>query len=279
MQLTSTGTSNVFTWNQASVQENTTIIFFVTDSEGRFGGSSSFLTVGNSSDSSCLNAQSPQTTSESSQGTPTASNTALPGGSSTSGAPQATVTIAPSKGVSAAAIGGAIAGALVACLIIGSLVAFFFRTYLPTRRAASRYSRNPSFSGDAPLPPNQRYSSNPLTDFTQHPYGSQGASPSNWTTFSSSNAAFGGEYVAEPFSTSSVHGRYPQSTAALSQNTLLTPAVPAPGSQRPSHTSKKSLDYPPNEPARFILHTDVEETIELPPQYRERSQQPKLPDP
>ncbi|KIJ45469.1 hypothetical protein M422DRAFT_250789 [Sphaerobolus stellatus SS14] len=274
-QLISGNISDFFVWEDVNVPQGTSILFFVTDSEGRFGGTSHIYQVGSSSDNSCINSSSPQSTT----GGPTATSSTTQSGSSATAAPNATVTVTPSTGISAAAIGGAVVGGLVACLILGTLVTFFFRTYLPSKRSHSSYPPDPPSTGRYPLPPNDsfhRHSANPLSDFSHGQYGSQGGAPPNWTTFSSSTH-LANDYGTEPLTAaSSVHAGYPQNTAALSQSALLSPAAPS-GFNGKSTQSVKSSDYPPTRPARFILHTDAEdEEIELPPQYKERPHDPSL---
>lgn len=269
VQLTSGTDSDFFLWDPVNIPSGTRVIFFLTDNEGRFGGSSHVLVVGDSSDNSCINAQSPQSTTAA--GNPSSGNPGLP--SSTS-APQTTVTVAPNKGTNAAAIGGAVAGGLVACLILGTLATFFFRTYLPHKRAASRYSRNPSFYSNSDMPGGdhrQPHSGNPLAQMSP---GGGNSSAAHWATFSSSEGlGVGSEYAVEPF-TPSVYEQHPQGVngPGVSQN-ISSAGLTTYSLQTPSKSSESSMDYPPSRSARFILHTDAEDGLtELPPQYNDRRQ-------
>jgi hypothetical protein len=54
-------TNSSYTW-VADVKEGTSLIFFMTDSQGRQSGTSALLKVGDSTDASCLNTYSPSST-------------------------------------------------------------------------------------------------------------------------------------------------------------------------------------------------------------------------
>lgn len=176
------------------------------------------------------------------------------------------MTVTP-KASNAGAIGGAIAGALVTVLVLGTLILFIYR-----QRKMKRDRRMTSRSYiDGPA------SSTNLT----HP-----SAP--WNTSA--------DYIAEPFRTSTISASplEPLYTASsfVSESRLYTPnpwsapsdinhtqPMQAPPPQTPP-SSKSHLGTPPHRPARFILHTDAEldqetEEIELPPQYSDRFNPPR----
>ena len=76
----------------------TTIVFFLTDAAGHFGGSSHVDQVDESGNSGCINVQPPMSTANSASGGPTAPGVAA---SPAASAPAATVTLGPGR-VSAA---------------------------------------------------------------------------------------------------------------------------------------------------------------------------------
>lgn len=106
-----------FTW-QANIASGTNIVFVVTDSRGRQGGSTDFYTVTASNDASCINADSPGSTAQSTAAaTSTASST-------------------PSSGTTnnATVIGASIAGGAVFLVALASLIWFFLQRRNQLRR-------------------------------------------------------------------------------------------------------------------------------------------------
>lgn len=93
-----------FNW-VADVAAGTSVIFTMSDSQGKVGGASDVETVANSNDASCLNGQSPSSTANPPSLThPTATSTST---SKSSGTAPATTTVVSG---SPTASGGAIAG-------------------------------------------------------------------------------------------------------------------------------------------------------------------------
>ncbi|KIM48268.1 hypothetical protein M413DRAFT_16245 [Hebeloma cylindrosporum] len=109
-----------FSWD-ASVARGTSMIFFMTDSQGRQGGSSDVRIVGFSDDSSCLTGLSPSST----QSPPGASQTAP--STTASSTPPPTSTSPSSNGISIAAIAGTVIGALLFLAVVITLGLFFLR--------------------------------------------------------------------------------------------------------------------------------------------------------
>lgn len=104
---------NSYSWI-TNVAAGTNIVFIMTDSQGRQGGSTDFYTVSASDDSSCINSDSPGSTAQS-----TAASTATA---------TATPSSAPSSSTNnGAVIGASIAGGAVLLVIIASLLWFFLQ--------------------------------------------------------------------------------------------------------------------------------------------------------
>src|SRR6267154_122551 len=104
-------TGSSFNW-VADVKAGTSLIFLMTDSQGRQGGSSDLMTVALSNDVSCLNATSPSSTTSVPSSTSSGVVTTSSGASPTS-----------SQSTSSSSNVGAIAGTVVGCAIaIAALV-------------------------------------------------------------------------------------------------------------------------------------------------------------
>lgn len=249
-----------FVWNPVDVAAGDEIVFFVTDANGDFGGTSHLIPVQSTSDQSCLNNDSPQP--ESNAPTPIPVSPTGP-----TDAPQATVTLVP-KASNAGAIGGAIAGILVVILLLGTLVTFIYR-HRKAKQNLNGFDNRPHPNG---------FSS--TTDITQP------SAP--WSASA--------DYIAEPFRLTSVsenpftspsslvsgHDDFdtPNPWSAL-PDTSTTHDVQMPQPQTSTSSKSRSNAFS-QRPTRFILHTDAEidqdvEEIELPPQYSDRFAPPPNP--
>lgn len=233
----------------------------------------------------CINDQSPMSTANSASGGPTATGRA---GSPATSAPTATVTLTSNR-ASPAVIGGAVAGGLVALLILGSLLVFFFQNYRPRKgatasvanRLSHRFSTGNRPRGRIPsvdlLQPN---SANPLNQTPPNGYDAQDMPPSHWTTFP---ATPGNDYVARPYMVPASSAGYFSDAAATengwhdSRSNFSPPPMPAEPSAAQTRDSKTPGGPPSRRPTRLVLHTDAEdaEEIELPPQYIDRSSHPE----
>ncbi|KAF8168177.1 hypothetical protein B0H34DRAFT_49886 [Crassisporium funariophilum] len=142
---------NSFTWN-ANVAQGTSMLFFMTDAQGRQGGSSDIRLVAFSDDTSCLNNLSPSSTSAAPSATgsttPTSTSTAAP-----------TTTAPPSNGLSIAAIAGTVIGALLFLAVIVTLGLFFLRKKRDARSSTGnnvrRYSHRIDSEVDLSYDPSQ----------------------------------------------------------------------------------------------------------------------------
>ncbi|KAF8971399.1 hypothetical protein BDZ97DRAFT_1753221 [Flammula alnicola] len=112
--------SDNFLWD-AAVARGTSMIFMMTDAQGRPGGSSDVRIVNSSDDNTCLVSNSPSSTAN----PPSPATTASP--SSTSSSATTTPSSPPSNGFSIAAIAGTVIGALLFLAVVITLGLFFLR--------------------------------------------------------------------------------------------------------------------------------------------------------
>jgi hypothetical protein len=202
-----------FTWN-ANVLHGTFMIFFMTDAQGRQGGSSDLITVGISDDSSCLDSTSPSSTSAA----PSApSSTKTPASSNSAAVPSST---SPSHhGTSMAAIAGTVIGALFFLAVIITLGLFFFRSKrdemssrqnFQSRRVGSEIDLNYNHSPpNYPNPSSYPYSTNTTSTVASNPF-----LDSNYPLPPSQNQ------LAEPYQPSTFND-----TASQRSSTLLPYAI------------------------------------------------------
>lgn len=253
------GPSN-FVWNPVDIAANNEVVFFLTDADGNFGGTSHLISVQPTSNQSCLNNESPQP--DSNVPTPIPVSPTGP-----TDAPQATVTLVP-KASNAGAIGGAIAGTLVAILLLGTLATFIYRH----RKAKGirngfsnrRHSNGLSSSADITQPSAPW---NTSTDYLAEPFRLTSVSENPFTSPSSFVSGHDDFHTPNPWS-------------AL-PDTSSTHEVQTPQPQTSSSSKSRSNTFS-QRPTRFILHTDAEieqdvEEIELPPQYSDRFAPPSNP--
>ncbi|KAH8099403.1 hypothetical protein BXZ70DRAFT_1009212 [Cristinia sonorae] len=275
----------------ANVKFGTSIVWLMTDSQGHTGGSSDVKLVGASDDGSCLSANSPS----SFPAGPSQTSSALPSATTTP-PPPAPVPAGPNVGLIA---GLSIAGVFAVTAFI--LVFIFWRR----RQRNGRYGARVDLIGG-------RQSPGPNDDHvTPAPISPYPFSVSHRSSYAPSG--HGGAHAQPPSASShqllsdvgSESGRFTnpysgyaesaprQSVSYYDEPSLYGSAVGAPvplapprphhqhtSSQSSSGRSKASLaGAQPYKPARFILHTDIEEAtpadeheevIELPPQYSER---------
>ncbi|KAG0709444.1 hypothetical protein DFH29DRAFT_793805, partial [Suillus ampliporus] len=249
------------------VSAGSQLVFFMIDSMGIQGGVSELKQVSGSTDSSCLNANSPSSTASGSS--PTASPTSSPSPSSSSNVAL----------IAGTASGG---GVVLAALII-------FGVFLLCRRRASRSPDVMPFSNSQPrrlrrtdlksevsdhgqLPPQipSPYKTDPLNSVSYLASPIQSGSKSTLTNASGSNFAVSNPPI--PFNQTQ-NTRSPNiDNLAMRRDTGSQSMTPADG-----RTTAGQTAYQPRAPTRVIVHTDVEDVVpddngvvELPPQYSER---------
>jgi hypothetical protein len=274
----------------ADVGAGTTMVFLMIDADDRQGGSSDILTVASSSESSCLDAQSPTSTAS-----PSASGTAPP-----------VVTETASSKTSVGAIAGTALGALVALVrpllisvpfrvlhrsflqaVLVTLGLFFLKKWRDDRRsiydvsglASGRHRPQRLGSTDNIMAPqsSRPYPSDQRLNTYQYP------SPNSTTslvpvTSLTSMPRQSNQYEPRLFnmpSSSNLHSRSTSKTDSGSPS--------ADGELSQARRQKAAMaGVSPYKPSRFILHTDVDEAVpvegedvvELPPQYTDRRQPP-----
>jgi len=272
----------------------TSMIFFMTDSQGRQGGSSDLRSVGASDDTSCLDNTSPSTTI----GAPSSTQTTTGAKPSSPGAP-------PSP-ISAASIAGAIIGSVL-FLAVAITLALFFLKRMPDKGSKTQISPrvdltdgdtghhmhhhdSSSLSYPLPHPPNRRMDSGSSPG---HFSPSDFKYPASESSFSDSTAPPPPPpalYPPQPY-----HSYSPQSQYA-SANSPTSPSLQDgdkfsyytkptwtpdehPSEWENSATKPKAafLGMPSQLPSRYVMHPDAEEPspyegayIESPPQYFER---------
>lgn len=293
----------------ADVASGTSLVFIMTDSQGRQGGSSQIYQVNLSDDSSCLDKSSPASVTNAPSATTTPTNSASSTASSTASASPDSSSSGKS---SAGTVVAAIVGCLVAAFIVGTLLWFYIRR----QRGASVvkggffgrfHKKEVDLMHDPSLPPPASVSPYPL-------YNRQAGSQHD-VSVTTPNSTFDllsaqARPAGDPFGEGSV---YTPSAATLAHRISVgTSQFPPPSPShrhsmregsahggsavgRPDEGSSGSWDqtitsgmrrkaaaagmspYAPS--TRFILHTDLEddlppppedEVIELPPQYTER---------
>jgi hypothetical protein len=294
-----------FDWD-VNVASDTSIVFIMTDAQGRQGGSSDVKTVGVSGDKTCLNDLSPSSTihgptSTSSLPSKKATSTASTGPSAASST-SAAAAEASKKPV--AAIVGAVLGTLVFLAAFTTLALFFLRrkrnswhksstfprrhsrrvrsetdlgyepNYAPNISPYPIPSNNVNPSGVSPfLPPGTQYEPNPfLPPATQPP--SQDLShyqrPLSGPLADPFNPPYN-PYAERPREqTMPTTNQNPFTVRSSDQTTSY-------GSMSTAQRKASAAGVSNYTPSRFILHTDVEDAlppphnvVELPPQYSER---------
>lgn len=242
-----------YVWNPASIAAGTSVVFVMSDAQNRTGGVSDIKVAGSTSDTSCLNANSPSVTQQSTPSTQTTSSS-----STTRVRPTASSTKAAnssgSNNLSGTTLIAAIAGALIFLGVLAALGVFLFRRH---RKKSSRQRTNFDVDGGYHDSPSLIPLHHGVDPFPTPPAAA--ASPYEMARMVNSAASL----IPHPF---------PE--AANSD-------VPPPSVQPPSASSRKTNMTMRYQPARFILHTDAEETlpdengfIELPPQYSENRRPP-----
>jgi hypothetical protein len=132
-----------YVWNPASIAAGTSVIFVMSDAQNRTGGVSPITLTGSSNDTSCLNANSPSVTQQSTQtslSTSSSSASRVPSSKSSAKASN-------SSNISGTTLIAAIAAALVFLGVLAALGVFLFRR---CRKKSSR-RRTANFDVDGKL--------------------------------------------------------------------------------------------------------------------------------
>jgi hypothetical protein len=238
-----------YVWNPASIAAGTSVIFVMSDAQNRTGGVSDIKIAGSTDDTSCLNANSPSVTQQSTRtslSTSTSSSaTRVPSSTSSTKASN-------SSGISGTTLIAAIAGGCVFLGVLAALGVFLFRRC--RKKTFRRRTANFEVDGGYHDSPPARYG---------------GVDP--FPTFPTAPA------TGAPFEMS----RMENSAASLIPHPapVATTDPPPPVHVHPPSASSRKSNMTTStryQPAQFILHTDAEEIapnedgfIELPPQYSE----------
>ncbi|KZT72811.1 hypothetical protein DAEQUDRAFT_762623 [Daedalea quercina L-15889] len=277
-----TATSDEVDW-QVDVAAGTTLLFFMADSKGHSGGSTQWETVIQSGDSSCLTGAYPSSLS------------AHPSGTATTSTGAATNTVASNVATSSTPT-GAIVGGIVGGVVGLGLIAAAIFVYLRKERQKRRYGQSGAFAyrGTRPkhdeIDPTDSTDDVPPPDVVQpFPYYNPSATGSASSPAQQSFAGNSAVSLMRPISYAESQGYagfvgHSRNTSLVDGGSAFTgsPGARESGvsgsqsqSQSPSTVSSAArrkaamagvTPYQPN-PPRFILHTDAEDVVELPPQY------------
>lgn len=269
----------------ADVSAGTSIIFIVTDSQGRKGGSSDQKLVGVSDTSSCLDSQSPSSGSPIPSAT-SSSASATSSGASGTGSSLPSNDESSSHGISGGVIAGAIVAAILGVLAVGLLVWFFCTRRRRRQSAYDRYDRrsriNPIDLGQEPANHPDEVAHLPAVSpypFSNPSIGSPTGPESHYQTSQYQSDV---PYLSNPYSD---HAPSIGEGSAIRSSSVVSAAQGPLSLSNPDTTMSSAArrkaqqagvsDY---RPQRFVLHTDLEdagpsdqheEVVELPPQYSE----------
>jgi len=236
-----------YIWNPASIAAGTSVIFVMSDAHNRTGGVSDIKIAGSTNDTSCLNANSPSVTQQSTQTLPstsTSSASLVPPSNSSAKA-------SSSSNFSGATLLATIAGALVFLGVLVALGVFLFRVC--RKKSFRRRTTDFDVDGDSP----------------SHLPGEVDPFPTP-------------PAPTAPYEMS----RMENSSASLIPHSASVPTTDSPSPVHPRSASSRKSNMTTStryKPAQFILHTDAEEMapdengfIELPPQYSENRAPPSI---
>lgn len=259
----------------ANIKASTSILFLMIDSKGRQGGSTPIDQVGVTNDATCLTGSYPSSLAVHPSATFTSSSASATSTSTTSGS-------SSKSSVSGGAIAGGVIGGIVGLAAIALLAYFFLRRNRRTRgrfyddgvyqayRAGRSKKQDVDLvhetSEDAPPAVVQPY---PLFNPSEFGDGSDLGAVSSVSNLMQPGPHPG--YMPYPHSTHSRQmsdgtSAFPESMPGLrdSFSSSSNAQSISSGAQRKAAMAGLTAYQPP---ARFILHTDAEDVIELPPQY------------
>ncbi|GBE78023.1 hypothetical protein BKA93DRAFT_171489 [Sparassis latifolia] len=285
-----------FDWT-TNVASGTSIVFFMADSKGRQGGSTQVDVVGLSDNASCLTGSYPSSVANTPSATASASSSSSSSASSTNTADSAT---SNHSSVSGGTIAAAAIGSLLALVVIVLVIFFLLRR---RRRARTGEYPDENFYAFRPKRADQPVdlahdSADNSPEPVVQPYPFYAASdaairPSSTTSHSNllrPSTQYDSDVfpMQNPFSTASVLQRDSQMDAESVITEGLrgepTGAIFSHGQGSGSSLGTRSKAAIAGvsgyaAPARFILHTDAEEVIELPPQYSDLRPPPSFSGP
>ncbi|KZT06014.1 uncharacterized protein LAESUDRAFT_759898 [Laetiporus sulphureus 93-53] len=296
--------STEFDWT-ADLASGTSVLFFMTDSEGRSGGSTQIDNVGISDDNSCLTGSYPSSVANH----PSATSSSI----STSSSVTST---AVSDSTKSTASGGTIAGAVVGGMVGAGIIAGAFLFFLLRRRRNVQYFADGEFGYRTGRRQKDVDLSNETDDDMPpaaiHPYPffnpADGAADNRTAPHSTISLMHtGGSVHGGSIRGSSIRGGSIRGGSVHDHGDPLSTALSLPDpfaapthSRQTSMATESAIEFAPipgyrdsttsaSRPAsatsaarrkaamagtsnyqsspRFILHTDAEEVIELPPQY------------
>ncbi|KAI9462488.1 hypothetical protein BJY52DRAFT_1185208 [Lactarius psammicola] len=243
-----------YVWNPASIAAGTSVVFVMSDAQNHTGGVSDIKIAGSTDDTSCLNANSPSVTQQSTPSTRTSSSSSASRVRPTASSASSAKASAPpsSNNISGTTLIAAIAGTLVFLGVLAALGVFLFRR---CRKNSSR-RRRANFDVDG------GYHDSPSLIPVRHEVD----------PFPTPPATSGAPYEMARMENSAANLIPHPVSGAIGGLPPPSPVQPPSASSRKTNMTA-STRY---QPAQFILHTDAEEVtpdengfIELPPQYSE----------
>ncbi|KAG1749924.1 uncharacterized protein EDB91DRAFT_1110442 [Suillus paluster] len=259
-------TGSSYNW-VADVSAGTTLIFLMTDSLGKQGGSSDLVMVQLSNNASCLSANSPSSTAS------VPSSTIAPTSSSVS--PTST-TQSTSSSNNTATIAGAAVGCVVAIAALVTLGLFLLRKRRSSRSpyvmsSSKRHSRRlPSMDLDHEV---NHYDHVP--QIYPFPYQADSVSrlappiqPGTQPHLTSPSAVnLTVNDPPTPFNQTQHSRQVSNPDSFAGYGDAGSSSMSSAGRRKAAMAGQTAY-----KPTRFILHTDVEDVVELPPQYSEHRQ-------
>jgi hypothetical protein len=249
----------------ANVESGTSMIFFVVDAAGQQGGSSDLNVVGASDESTCLNSSSPSSTA-----IPAPGQTSGPTSTGSPATPTSPSNIPPTSDptkhdkISAASVAGAVVGVSVLALAAVVLGVFLLRR----RRDSARANRHNALRIPSEFDLNE--SSGGSLAPVIHPPREEDRTPGT-----ASYLLPAGNYEPVPFTVPPPIIPAARNSGFSNQDRTESGSTDAMSAAQRKAAMAGTSGASGYRPARFIVHTDVEEAgpmdedelIELPPQY------------
>ncbi|OJA16194.1 hypothetical protein AZE42_00137 [Rhizopogon vesiculosus] len=264
-------TGSSYNW-LADVRAGTDLVFVMTDSEGRQGGSSDIMTVSLSNDASCLNADSPSSTAS-------VPSSTTSGVTSTSYSASPTSSQSASSGSTVATIAGTAIGSLVALAVLVTLGMFLLRKRRASRSpyvmsSSGRHSRRlPSVDLD-------HEANRHVPAIYPFPYQADSVShipPPIQPGIQShqANTSTGNYAVSDPLTPFNHSRQNSNNDSFVGYGEAGSSSMSSAGRRKAAMAGQTAY----RNPTRFIVHNDVDDVVpddngvvELPPQYSERRQ-------
>ncbi|KLO13970.1 hypothetical protein SCHPADRAFT_996977 [Schizopora paradoxa] len=257
ISLTTSPGSDSLTWT-VNIQSGTEVVFLMTDSEGRSGGTSDLETVSASNDATCLNASSPHSTASA---------------ASQTSAPHETQTVQVKSGMEPGEIAGIVLGALAVMLLAIALAVFLLRRRRRCQQAeeesrpqivqvggglSSNSSRLSRIRGSI-VPSSRRRTQHVdlITTHSSQPSSYSTQRPSHFPLHSSQSLPLSNNYEVEPYQLPSDASAMDGHSSARDTYTDVLGHVSHSSPRSQSHQNSRSSNFSsqpdvPNSPTGFL---------------------------